>query len=352
MSMLYAAGQYANLLERALSVTMSPAADYRLPAANLYDGRVSRAARHDSNGASPTITADLAAFSPAGPGTYTITVRSGERRRVTATGSATLTMRNLGTGRYLASGGAWQAGSTSVFLAGAGALSYQVESFTVCQAATAVLQIVLTGVGSTVVDWPACNAIVVWGHNLDPGLTVEMRSSTDNFSGSNVLEVTGAIQQPSFLLLDSTPSYNRYVRLALTGTNQTTPWYAEVIPCYIETAVTTLGLDHEVTYDWAQVRSEGPYGEQSVFPLASRPRRLCKWRFNMDVAKEREVREEIIFRSQGGAYPLVLIPASSDTVSPPLFGRLDSRWTVTRNFLDLWTTDLTLTEGSAPTPLT
>jgi hypothetical protein len=351
MSTLFAAGQYANLLERALSVTMSPADDYRLPKANLYDGRSSRAARHESNGVNPSITADLAAFTPAGPATYTITVRAGERRCVTGTGSSTVTIRNLATGRYLTSAGAWQAGAANV-LAAAGTVQYQVESFTVCQAATVSLQIVLSGGGSTVADWPACNAIAVWGHNLDPGLTVEMRSSTDNFSGSNVLEVTGAIQQPSFLLLDAAPSYNRYLRLALTGTNQATPWYAEVIPCYLETAVTTLGLDHEVTYDWAQIRSEGPYGETVVYSQSTWPRRIGKWRFNMDVAKERETREEIIFRCQGGAYPLLFVPTSSDAPPAVLFGRLDSRWATTRNLVDIWSTDLTLAEGSVPTPLT
>lgn len=352
MSVLYAAGRYANLFERALSVAMSPAADYRFVTANLYDGRPSRPARHESNGASPSITADLAAFASAGPGTYTFTVRAGERRCVTVTGGAaiTCTVRNLATGHYLTSGSAWQAASANV-LVDAGTVTYQVESFTLCQAATVTLQIVMGG-GATVADWPACNAIAVWGHNLDPALTVEMRSSIDNFAGSNVLEVTGAIQQPSFLLLDTTPSYNRYIRLALTGTNQTTPWYAEVIPCYLETAVTTLGLDPEVVYDWAQIRSEGPYGETSVYPLSTWPRRLCKWRFNMEEAQEREVREEVVFRCQGGAYPLLFVPVSTDTPPAVLFGRLDSKWPTTRNFIDLWSTDLTLSEGSAPTPLT
>jgi hypothetical protein len=349
VAMLYSAGRYMNLLERALSVTLSPAVDALLPAANLWDSRTSRPAKHGSNGANPTITADLAAFTPAGPNTYNITVRSGERRCVTLVGAGTVSVQNLSTGKYLTGASAWQAGAVNC-LAAAGVVTYQVESFTLCQAATVTLRIIMAG-GTTVADWPACNAVAVWGHNLDPALAVEMRSSTDNFAGSNVLEVTGAIVQPSFLLLDSAPSYNRYIRLAFTGTNQLVPWYAEVVPCYLETAVTTLGMDHEVTYDWAQIRNDGLYGEPHIYALAQQPRRLAKWRFNMDAAREREIREEVVFRCMGGAYPLLLVPTSLDSPQPVLFGKLDAKWATTRNFRDIWATDLTLAEGFAPTPL-
>jgi len=351
MSMLFACGRYHNLIERAGVVTLSPAVDAAFPTANLWDGRVSRATRHGTNGANPSITVDLAAFVSIA-GTVEIQVRAGERRTVTNTGAgSTVTIQNLATKKYLAAGGAsWQAGAVAA-ITNANTINYQVESATVCQAPVVTLRVVIAG-ATTCADWPTCNAAAVWGHNLDPGLTVEMRSSTDDFAVSNVLEVTGAIRQPSFLLFDATPSYNRYLRLAFTGTNQATPWYAEVIPCYMETAVTTLGMDHEVTYDWAQVRNDGAYGEPHVYSLATQPRRLAKWRFNMDVAREREVREEVVFRCQGGAYPLLLVPTSTDVPPPVLYGRLDSRWTTTRNFIDIWSTDLTLSEGSAPTPLT
>lgn len=346
MAMLYSAGRFANLAERALTVTLSPAVDSLFPVDGLRDGRASRATRHGSNGANPSITFDLAAFTPSSAGTYDIPVRAGERRRITGVGTTTISVQNLSTGKYLTAGGAWQAGATNC-LSAAGALNYQVESLTLCLSPTVTLRIVMSG-GTTVCDWPVCNAIWVWGHNLDPALSVQMRSSTDNFSGSDVLEASGSIQQPSFLILDSTPSYNRYVRLAFTGTNQAAPWYAEVSPCYVETAVTTLGMDPEVTYDFAQIRNEGPYSEPHVYPLADRPRRLCKWRFNMDVAREREIREEVILRCLGGAYPLMLVPTSTDTVPAVLFGKLDAKWSATRNFLDLWGTDLVLSEGVAP----
>jgi hypothetical protein len=349
VALLYAAGQYLNLLERALSVTMSPAADALFPVANLWDGRPTRPGKHGSNGANPTITADLAAFTPAGPATYNVTARAGERRRLNSSGTTSITLQNLATGKYLTSTGAWQVGSVACMSA-PGDLNYQVESITLCQAPSVTLKIVVTS-GTTVGDWPACNAVVVFGHNLDPGLTVEMRSSTDNFSGSNVLEVTGTIRQPSFMLLDSTPSYNRYVRLALTGTNTSTPWYGEVCPCYLETAVTTLGVDHDVQREEAQIRNEGSFGDAQVYLLSTAPRRVAKFAFNVDSEREREVREELVWRSRGGAYPAIMVPTSSDAEPLVLFGRFGQSWSAIRNFSSIWATDLILTESYVAAPL-
>lgn len=349
MALLYAAGQYANLFERALAVTFSPAVDAALPAAQLWDGRASRPARHGSNGANPTITADLAAFTPAGAGTYIVAARAGERRQLTSSGTTSITLQNLSTGKFLTTASAWQAGSTPC-LTSAGDREYQVESITACQAPTVLLKIVVTS-GTSVHDRPGFNGIAVWGHNLDVGLGVELRSSTDNFGGSNVLEVTGAIRQPSFLLLKASPIYNRYARLAFTGTNQATPWYGEAVLAYIETAVTTLGVDHEVKYEEAVIQNDGPFGDPHVYLLATGPRRMAKFAFNVDSTRERETREELVWRSRGGAYPLLMIPTSNDATPPVIFGRIDTRWSSKRMFSDIWSTDLMVTEGFAAAPL-
>lgn len=349
MAVKFAAGQYANLLERALSVTMSPAAAAAYPAANLWDGRPERPAEHGSNSANPTITADLAAFTPSGPGTYLVTARAGERRRLVSVGATSITLQNLSTGKYLTTASAWQVASTPC-LTGAGSRDYQVESLTLCQVPIVVLKIVVTN-GTSVTDWPAWNAIVVFGHNLAAGLSIAARSSTDNFGASDVLEASGAIRRPSFLLAAAAPSYNRYARLAITGTNQVAPWYAEVILCYLETGVTTLGMDHDVQQEEAQIRHDGPLGSSYVYLLAEEPRRVAKWAFNMDVPREVEIREEVVLRSRGGAYPLVLVPTSSDAAPLVLFGSLDSKWRSVRNFLDIWSTDLVLSEGHIVAPL-
>lgn len=349
MAFLYTGGQLHNLFDRALSITLSPAVDANFPATGLYDGRRSRPCRHGSNAANPTITADLAAFTPGTAASYTITVRAGERRRVTSGGVSNVKVQNLSTGKYLTNAGAWQVASANC-LTGAASLDYQVESLTLCQSPTVSLKITQSG-AVTLSDWPRWNAIAVHGHNLDPGLTAELRSSTDNFAANNVLQATGAILQPSFWMQAAATVTSRYVRLALTGTNQATPWYAEVIPCYLETGGFGLGLDHELTIDEASLSSDSEFGDEIEYLLSPQPRRNLKLAFNVESTAERIVREEIVWRCRGRAYPLLAIPTSADTPAACFFGRLDKSWRVVRSFPTLWSTDLTLAEDYIAAPL-
>ena len=348
MSMLYAAGQYANLLSRALSVTPTPSADALFPSTNLYDGRPSRPMKFGSNAANPEVRFDLAAFTPAGPATYTITVRAGERRRITVVGAGTATVRNLSTLKYLTAGLAWQTASANV-LSGAGTADYQVETFTQCQAPYVTLQIVLAG-GTSVADWPRWNALVVFGHNLMPGLTCELRSSTDNFSASNVLEVTGTILQPGFFMYKSAGITSRYGRILLTGTNTSTGWLGEVVPCWLETGAKAPDVGLEVRYEEPQIRNTGPWGEAYVYPLATRPRRIVQMQFDNSAATGAvEMRQEIVLRGRGGAWPMVMAPVDSE--GDVFYGRLSDKWSETRFISTRYRNDLILAEDAIAEPL-
>lgn len=262
-------------------------------------------------------------------------------------GAANVSVQNLATGKYLTSGGAWQAGSTNC-LTGAGSLSYTVESFSLCQAATVSLKI--TWSASTATDWPQWNAIVVFGHNLDPGLTVEQRSSTDNFGASNVLDVTGAILQPGFFMLKSGGTTNRYGRLAFTGTNQSTGWVAEVMPCWLETATDAPDVGLEVRYQEPQIRNSTQLGESYIYPLSPRPRRVLQMKFNqLATAGALETRQEMVLRGRGGAYPMVVVPVAAET--DVFFGRLTDQWTETRFISTRYRNDLILAEDAIAQPL-
>jgi len=61
-----------------------------------------------------------------------------------------------------------------------------------CQAPVVKLRAVITS-GTGVADWPRWNALIVFGHNLDPALAVEARSSSDNFAANDVLEATRTV---------------------------------------------------------------------------------------------------------------------------------------------------------------
>jgi hypothetical protein len=348
MALLYAAGQYYNLLERALSVTLNPAADALFPATNLYDGRLSKGARHGSNAANPTITWDGAAFTPGTSATYTFTARAGERRRVTSGGTSNVTVQNLSTLKYLTSGGAWQVASTYC-LTGAGSVDYQVESLTLCQLPAVSLKITQSAT-VTLSDWPRWNSVMVFGHNLDAGLSVEMRSSTDNFSGSNVLEVTGSILQPSFYMNKGSAITSRYGRVALTGTNQAIPWYASVAPMYLETMTTGQSADgYEVALEEVQIRNDSAVATSNVYNMSPWPRRTISLHFRSGTAAALELRQEIVLRCRGGAYPFVVVPVSTEGTI--LMTRLGANWSEVRKLLTHWTSDLTATEDAILTPL-
>ena len=347
MPFLYASGQYANLLERALSVTLSPAVDALFPATNLYDGRLSRACKHGSNSSPTTITADLAAFTPGTAASYTITVRSGERRRVTSSGTSNVKVQNLTTGRYLQSNGTW--GTSANCLTAAGSLSYQVESLTVCQALTVSLAITQSA-SVTLSDWPRWNALVVHGHNIDPALTVEARSSTDNFAANDVLVATATVLQPGFFVWDSTGAVtSRYVRLKLTGTNSAIPWYAEVCPCWLESGTAAPDFGYEVALAEAQVRNEGRFGLVGAANLSPYPRRTVRLNFGVSSTGATEVRQEIAWRSRGGVYPLYVVPVSTE--SAVYCGRLTDKFAETRAFHNRWDSDITIAEDAILTPL-
>lgn len=348
MSMLYAGGQYANLLSRALSVTPTPAADALFPSANLYDGRPSRPMKFGSNAANPEVRFDLAAFTPGSATPYTFTARAGERRRVTSGGVTNVQVQNLSTGRYLKSDGTWQVGTTNC-LTGAASLNYQVESYTVCQQPTVSLKITQSG-AQTMSDWPRWNGLVAFGHNLDVGLTCELRSSTDNFGANNVLEVTGAILQPGFFMYLAAGITSRYGRILLTGTNQSTGWLGEVMPCWLETAYDAPNVGLEIRHEEPQIRNTGPWGEAYVYPLARRPRRIVQMQFDqLATTGAIETRQEMVLRGRGGAWPMVMAPVATE--GDVYYGRLTDKWAETRFISTRYRNDLILAEDGIAEPL-
>jgi hypothetical protein len=348
MPYYFAAGEHMNLLGRANAVATSPSAASSFPVANLYDSRPSRPTLLGSNAANPSVTFDLTAFAPSGPGTKTITVRAGERRRLTSTGTTSITVRNLATLKYLTSGGAWQTGSTTCMTT-ATSLDYQIESLTACQQPTMSLQIVITN-GTSVVDHPRWNAIVVAGHNLDAGLTCELRSSTDNFSGSNVLEVTGTILRPSFYMIDTGGIANRYGRLLLTGTNSATPWFGEVVPCWLETAAGMhMASGYSLAYKEQQIRNESRWGISNVYNLLPSPLRVVGLTFRVTSAAAAELRDGIVLRGRGGAHPMIVAPMSTEGVV--VYGRLSDSWTERRVLPTVFETDLVVAEDPIVVPL-
>lgn len=347
--LLYAAGDGANLMALANAVTLSPAEDTEFPAENIYDLRVSRVGRHGSNASDPSITVDLAFRDPFKGDAANISARSGQPRVVSVTGgTCAVSIYNPATKKYLTAAGAWQASSTNC-LTTTGTVAYTVESFDTCKVPTVRLVMTVSNETGLATDWPQWNSVTAVGHNVDAGMVAKLRSSTDNFSGSNVEVATGTVGHPGFYIYTSTPQTSRYARLQFTGDNSDIPWYGEVIFAYLNAATPSPEIGYNIVYDEPEIRNQGRFGVTHVYTVGEHPIRTIKLTFGDEEAAHNEVRKEIVRRARGGAYPVLLVPADDeDTV---IFGRLTSKWSETRRFSSYWDSDLILVEDPVATPL-
>lgn len=422
MSSLALAGSSANLVSRARTVAMS-SADAIFGAARLYDGRANTFARFASPAAADVyVTADLELLTNEGFETWpltgwtvattgtgavtqdtvtknsgassaklnrgsgtaqvtqTVRVRAGERLRVgyalksSSAGSVGLAVRiqNAHTGRYLQSDGAWVTGVTDrVSWLGtswvASTFTLTVEPFSVCR--RDLVDLVVTVYQSSVAGdaWvddmsvlPAVRFCSVHGHNLDALITPQLRGSTDNFSGSDVLVKTLTPVRPAFYQRVAADTFYRYWRLKLVGTNYSGPiWLGEwwLGQGYV--------LPREPKGGWErrpqrrQVRNVTPAGDRRTYSRNVFSDRALRLSFQFTTpASALEFEGEVVERSEDGEQPLVIVPyydgslagepAPTDLERHVVLGYIDSDWPVSMVDTRQATAELTVAEGAFP----
>ena len=254
-----------------------------------------------------------------------------------AGGTGKLWIYNPDTGHYYSSG-AW--GSTVAAAASAALTAsyvdfgavvgpFAMEGFSACLAPRTTLRIwfEVTG-GAAYLDdvdvWPRHTWTSLHGHNIAPGVALQVRQSSDNFSGSDVLVATltgrryacGAHHAANDL---------RYARLKLaTLVNPTTPEIAELV----------MGQDLALASP-ALVLPSGPWtsrhrqlsSEGAVYSLTASPTRDVDLRFIADTeAKALEIEQELRERMLGALWPLVIQPAETSRPDLLFFGRGDPEW--------------------------
>lgn len=298
----------------------------------------------------------------------TYRVRAGERltieiyaRLVSAGGVGSLQLYNPITKKYLTSGGVWQ--TAQAYWATEGGTAYAqktlpltVEDFAANQSGTAYLELTAddTSTNGFLVEdayiWPTWNAAAIVGHNIDPGMVTELRSSTDNFGASNVLEATLAPKRPAFYGYMIAPAAKRYARVAMTGTQSTqagAAYAGELAVCYLETAARGQLDGWETQFLEDQVRNTARSGKVYVTPLTTDARRVLRLSFKrVSDATFREGRDELIGRCNGGQWPAIIVPSDADDVV--VHGRLDSSWRSLRVLKSFWQDDVTLSENPLP----
>jgi hypothetical protein len=373
-------------------VTLSPAADALFPPAGLTDGRLGDTTKFSAAGAA-TITADLGQatngdmegtfpgtnWSNASTGTGTAAqsgtfkrggassakvnggasgvgiyrhirqLRTGFRYRAVVYGrdttSATCKLRifNPETRNYLqASGGAWSAASADVASTATTSFvamntNFTVEGFKTCgrrEYVTIYFDLVNTQNEDVYFDdfdfWPEWDFGAVFGHNFDSALAPELRSSTDNFSGSNVLVATMSPKRPAFYSKLGASVTSQFVRLNLPSANGRGIASLGELFAY-QYLAPRRGMS--ATSGSATVSTEQPQIEagDQVFILSDEERPTLEVPLlGLVTADYEEIRDEILARSAGSGYPMVIVPDDVDDPDLIVFGRRPSMATLRR----------------------
>lgn len=271
-----------------------------------------------------------------------VTVLAGERVNFRASvygdgaNSAKVSVLNMHTGNWLQTDGTWGA-SADVLSASAAAWTDRSLDGIIVETSNLVdtmpLRIrCLNSAGTCYYDevylWPSTDWISVHAHNIPPVIVPEFRSSTDNFSGSDVLTATIA-KYPHVVSAQPTMIDRRYVRLKLSGDYlYSAPWFGELVWGQRQTLAVGAAVNPGVTVTWsdAQVRQTTIARDLRVLRVGSQPTRRIEFSQHlMTTADWQDTRDKLVRRSALGAHPVVLMPASEDPETV-LYARLDASW--------------------------
>ena len=380
-------GRQFNLLERG-TVTMSPAASAIYPPSRLYDGTSEWPARFGSLAVDSFVGVDLdllrgsgnmdawsgglptgdgwtktgtvaedtstkyagksSAKASAGSLTITKWCRAGEKLRIDCymrgdgTNAISLTIHNLGTGRFLTPGLAWSLTNQSYADTVVGswanvAANPTIEGSAACR--TDLVQIEITasnGAGNGWIDELTVVPYVDWcsvhGHNLDPVCVPKLRrAEAQDYSGA-VDAATFSVKRRAFYAFLAAPVAARYWQapkiVSTVNSAASGPvWMGEVILGQSIAVATGFEFPIETELDRAQVRLlSGSGGETTAAASAAFARRLTLRAIYNGRAAWDAMTEAIMEATQNGLYPLALAPevggdgdSDSDLV---VFGRM------------------------------
>jgi len=304
----------------------------------------------------------------------TYRVRSGQRfsfslyARIAAAGSAKAQLYNPVTKKYLTSAMAWQT-AQAYFATEAASTTYvektnsfQVESLAAHLSPITWLELTLVDDGAgggsdfaffdDVFLWPTWNAVVIAGHNIEPGMVATLRSSTDNFSASNDVEVTLAQRQPAMFGYDSTAITRRWAGLLFSGTQSALAgaiFAGEIAITYLETAAVGPNDGWTERFIPDNVLNSLPGGKVTATRTTEQLRRAYQFAFEhatQGTDELKEVRDEIHKRAHGSLWPVILVPI--DAEDRVCHGRISDQWEGKRVFDTIHDNDLLIADNPFP----
>jgi hypothetical protein len=292
-----------------------------------------------------------------------VTVRAGEWQLLVAwlrgdgTVNARLRVQNLQTGKYLVSDGTWSAAVTDLATQSAasyaekpaaGGLQFQVESYATCRAHTVTLRIYCRvdqngfGYFDDITLVPATDWLSIHGHNIEPLIALELRSSTDNFSSSNTLEATATVQRGRFYALLSARVFRRYWRVLFSGTPTAAIRVGEGVLGQTYTLAQSPVFPWRLRPKRPQIRTRTEVGEVRATGLVDDELHELEVPFQHRTTEWDELRQQLFERSRFGVDPAVVCPKDDEafcmfTVVPELIE-------ASRKFLNNWDDSFLLEE--------
>lgn len=295
--------------------------------------------------------------------------RSGEAWRFMFSGrggpvvdTARIEIRNLATGSYLTSGGAWQAAAVDFLNVlgttyGSAAASTTIQPFLTClQDVVSIRVRFYAGVTAALYDdcfaWPGFDFMSVHGHTVTPFVVPTFRSGTTSAAGT--VRATMTPLQPSFYtVLGSVVRTDRWVMLRCTNASlDASPlWIGELFIGQTTPLLRNPNYGYGEVWDDPQIRQSTPAGRQRVTSRTGGPRVGAELPFAYNsLASWQQARDEIMRRSRGGKYPIVLIPDDTDP-EVCIYGRLvEGPFRSTREFMTYYTLDGSLAVAPDPMP--
>jgi hypothetical protein len=269
--------------------------------------------------------------------------------------STTIRIRNIHTGSYLTSAGAWQAAAVDFGSQNAASYAQKTANFTVQPYSTSfrhkvTLRVTVEygGSGDGYADdfalWPHWDFVSIHGHNMGGTITPEARSSDDNFVADDDKESeTGfVIDYPSYYTVLDTIATDRYARLECSGTN-----YDPIeIGLLVFGQKSTLPDDQRIPYDilprLSQIGFSTQGGHVSKLAMAEHESETLKLKFRLATADYETFRDEVERRSKLGTSPAVIV--SDDTNGKVHYGNFGSSFPTRHILTGYYDVDCTFVE--------
>jgi hypothetical protein len=178
-------------------------------------------------------------------------------------------------------------------------------------------------------DWPSWDFVALIGtRNIGGMITLQLRESTDNFSGSDVLVASPTIYAPTCYHHESSRVTSRYMRVKYVGTNYEPIRIGELIVGQALALSKKFRQPLDVTHDWLQVEADGPW--RAV--LADEPTRTFEADISwMTTAQWEQWRDEVLLVTQHGRWPVLLV-VLDDEGDGACYGMLDAASLKTTRF--------------------